>query len=86
MSNQYFATEVINNLKKSGRFFIFSGIISLSVFVISWIIRLNSGTVLLYHTDIVLPVFITIVGLFFSIQSDALMISKQVKEDNDLTI
>ncbi|PTM09775.1 MAG: hypothetical protein DA407_05025, partial [Bacteroidetes bacterium] len=74
------------NLKKSGRLFIYTGIISLSVYIISWIIRLNSGNVLLYNTDIVLPIFITIVGLFFSIQSDVLMVSKKVKEDNDLTI
>jgi hypothetical protein len=86
LSNQYFAIEVINNLKKSGHFFIFTGIMSFSVFVISWIIKLNSGNVLLYNTDIVLPIFITIVGLFFIIQSEALMVSKQAKEDNDLTI
>ena len=86
LSNQYFAIEVINNLNKSGKFFIYTGVISLSLYIISWIIKLNSGTVLLYNIDIVLPIFITIVGLFFSIQSDALMISKQVKEDNDLTI
>jgi len=86
LSNQYFAIEVITNLKKSGRLFIYTGIISLSVYIISWIIRLNSGNVLLYNTDIVLPIFITIVGLFFSIQSDVLMVSKKVKEDNDLTI
>lgn len=86
LSNQYFAIEVIDNLKKSGRFFIYTGIISFSVFVISWIVKFNSGNVLLYYTDIVLPLFITIVGLFFVIQSDVLMISKEAKEDSDLTI
>lgn len=86
LSNQYFAIEVVNNLKKSGRFFIYAGIISFSVFIVSWIVKFNSGNVLLYYTDIVLPLFITIVGLFFVIQSDVLMISKEAKEDSDLTI
>jgi len=86
LTNQYFAIEVIHNLKKSGRFFIYTGVISFSVFIISWFVKLSSGKVLLYHTDIVLPVFITIVGLFFIIQSDALVISKYAKEENDLTI
>mgnify|MGYP001331762343 FL=1 len=86
LSNQYFAIEVIDNLKKSGRFFIYTGIISFSVFVISWVVKFNSGNVLLYNTDVVLPLFITIVGLFFLIQSDVLMVSKNAKEDNDLTI
>ena len=86
LSNQYFAIEVIDNLKKSGRFFIYTGIISFSVFVISWIVKFNSGNVSLYNTDVVLPLFITIVGLFFLIQSDVLMVSKGAKEDNDLTI
>ena len=86
LSNQYFAIEVMDNLKKSGRFFIYTGIISLSVFVISWIVKFNSGNVSLYNTDVVLPLFISIVGLFFSIQSDVLMVSKNAKEDSDLTI
>lgn len=86
LSNQYFAIEVIDNLKKSGRFFIYTGIISFSVFVISWVVKFNSGNVLLYNTDVVLPLFITIVGLFFLIQSDVLMVSKNAKEDSDLTI
>jgi hypothetical protein len=86
LSNQYFAIEIINNLKSSGRFFIYSGVISFSVLVISWIIKFNYGNVLLYNTDIVLPIFITIVGLFFIIQSDVLLVSKNAKEYNDLTI
>jgi len=86
LSNQYFAIEVVNNLKISGRLFICTGIISLSVFIISWIVKLNSDKALLYYTDVVLPVFITIVGLFFIIQSDVIMVSKETKEENDLTI
>ena len=86
LSNQYFAIEVIKNLKKSGRFFIYTGIISLFVFIISLIVKVKSGNNLIYNTDMVLPIFIMVVGLFFVIQSEALMISKHAKEDSDLTI
>ena len=86
LSNQYFAIEVINNLKRSGIFFIYAGVISLSIFIMSWFVKFSSGNVLLYHTHIVLPIFITIVGVFSIIQSDVLKVSKNAKEDSDLII
>ena len=86
LSKKYFSVSVIKNLKKSGSFLIFSGIIGVFGFIIIWIIKLNSGTATIYNGDISLPVFICMVGLFFIIQSEVLLSAKAFKEENDLTI
>lgn len=86
LSNRYFNIGIISNLKKSGRFFILSGITGIIVFLMTFFIKFNSGHLTIYNTDMALPVFISIIGLFFIIQSETLLTAKTHKEENDLTI
>ncbi|MBU3820802.1 DUF2975 domain-containing protein [Flavobacteriaceae bacterium XHP0103] len=86
LSKRYFTVEIISNLKRSGVFLIFSGVLGLMGFIINWILRLEANYNAIYGTEIALPFFIGIVGLFFVIQSEALLFAKNFKEENDLTI
>ena len=86
LSKRYFTVKIISNLKKSGTFLICSGIFSSIAFVLTWIIRYYSNKETIYHSDISLPLFISIIGLFFIIQSKVLLSAKNFKEENDLTI
>ena len=86
LSNRYFSINIISNLKKSGMFLMYSGVIGFIGFVMAWIIKLSSNQVTFYDTDMSLPLFIGIVGLFFIIQSEVLLSAKSFKEENDLTI
>lgn len=86
LSKRYFTIDIISNLKKSGVFLIFSGAMSFIGFIITWIIEINSNHITIFNIDIALPFFISIIGLFFIIQSDVLLSAKSFKEENDLTI
>ncbi|MFK2818908.1 DUF2975 domain-containing protein [Flavobacteriaceae sp. LMIT009] len=86
LSEKYFSVSVIKNLNKSGSFLILSGVLGVLGFLIIYVIKLNSGTTAIYNSDISLPLFISIVGLFFIIQSEVLLSAKTFKEENDLTI
>jgi Protein of unknown function (DUF2975) len=86
LSKRYFTIQVVSNLKKSGLFLIFSGVMSFMGFIITWVIKINSNQLTIYNIDMALPFFICIIGLFFIIQSDVLLSAKSFKEENDLTI
>jgi Protein of unknown function (DUF2975) len=86
LSKRYFTTHVVSNLKKSGLFLIFSGITGFIGFIIIWVIKINTNHITIYNIDIALLFFISIIGLFFIIQSDILLSAKSFKEENDLTI
>jgi hypothetical protein len=87
LSNNFFTENVINNLKKSGLYFIVFGIASLLLSIGIWAMKLYNGSFqLLYDSGTIIPLFVTIVGLFFLIQSRALLSGKFYKQENDLTI
>ena len=86
LSKRYFTAKIITNLRKSGTFLIYSGVLSSIGFILTSIIRYNSNKETIYHSDISLPLFISIIGLFFIIQSKVLLSAKNFKEENDLTI
>ena len=87
LSNKFFTENVIENLKKSGVYFIVFGVASFLLSIIIWAIKLYKGSFhLVYDSNIIIPLFVSIVGLFFIIQSKALLSGKNYKQENDLTI
>lgn len=87
LSKNYFSASTIQNLKKSGHHFLWAGIISFLLFVAIWISQLVVGKVeLIYDENLLIPLFLTIIGIFFIIQSNTLTLAKGIKEENELTI
>lgn len=87
LTNKYFSEKIIKNLKKSGNHFLLTGIISFALFFILSLNKLYGGKFeLIYDSNLLIPLFLTIIGMFFIIQSNALVLAKNIKEDNELTI
>ena len=87
MSKSFFSLEITRNLKRSGLFFVISGIIVSIVFIVLWAIENSDGeTRIVLGTDIMIPLFLCIVGFFFMLQSKILDQAKVFKEDSNLTI
>jgi len=85
--DNYFTIPIINSLKKSGYMFICSGFTTFVVVVIEFINNLsNNKFELIYDTDFMICLFMTSIGLFFLIQSKALLSARELKHENDLTI
>ena len=52
LTNKYFSEKIIENLKKSGNHFLFTGIISFALFFILWLNKLYGGKFeLIYDTN-----------------------------------
>lgn len=87
LSNKYFSDSIIQYLKKSGNHFLYTGIISFTLFFAFWINKLTGGKFeLVYETNLLIPLFLTIIGMFFIIQSNTLNLAKGFKEENELTV
>lgn len=87
LSNKYFSDSIIQNLQKSGNNFLYTGIISFTLFAAMWISKLAGGKFeLIYDNNLLIPLFLTIIGMFFIIQSNALNLAKGIKEENELTV
>jgi len=87
LTNKYFSGKIIENLKKSGNHFLLTGIISFALFFILWLNKLYGGKFeLIYDTNLLIPLFLTIIGMFFIIQSNTLVLAKNFKEENELTV
>ncbi len=87
LSNKYFSEKIIMNLKKSGNHFLLTGIISFSLYVAIWLSKIYGGKFeLSYDANLIIPLFLTITGLFFIIQSYTLALAKKIKEENELTV
>lgn len=87
LSNKYFSDNIIQNLNKSGNHFLYTGIISFILFAALWISKLVGGKFkLIYDNNLLIPLFLTIIGMFFIIQSKTLNMAKGLKEENDLTV
>jgi hypothetical protein len=41
---------------------------------------------LIYDNNLLIPLFLSIIGMFFIIQSNALNLAKGIKEENELTV
>jgi len=87
ISKQIFSSKIILNLKKSGKYLLASGMSVLIMYILIWLFKLLNGKIeLVYGDNVMVPFFLMIVGLFFIIHSKALLIAKETKEENDLTI
>ena len=87
LSNKYFSENIIKNLKKSGKHFLLTGIISFTLIFAHWLNKLYGGKLeLIYDTNFIIPLFLTIIGMFFIIQSNTLALAKNIKEENELTV
>jgi hypothetical protein len=87
LTNKYFSEKIIANLKKSGIHFLLTGIISFLLFFILWINKLYGGKFeLTYDSNLLIPLFLTIIGMFFIIQSNTLDLAKNIKKENELTV
>ena len=86
ISNNYFDVVVVSHLKKSGHYFVLTGIIGLLLFLAFWLIELSSNKLTLYQSDFMVALFVTTIGLFFIIQSDVIRNAKHFKDDSELTI
>ncbi len=87
LSKKYFADSIIVNLKKSGSHFLYTGIIYFLIKLTNWLNNINIGKLdFSFNDSSFIPLFITIIGLFFIIQSRTLILAKEMKEENDLTV
>lgn len=87
LMNKYFSDDTIETLKKSGTHFLYTGIISFALIVVLWISKLTRGKFeLIYDNNLLIPLFLTLIGMFFIIQSNALNLAKGIKEENELTV
>lgn len=87
LSNKYFSKKISRNLKSSGNHFLASGIISFALVVAIWLNKLYGGKIeLIYDANLFVPLFLTIIGLFFIIQSNALDLAKNIKSEHELTV
>ena len=87
LANKYFSKQTIKNLKISGTHFSLAGILSLVIIFLAWIGKLYDGKLeLIYDLNLMIPLFLLIIGLFFIIQSEALLVAKNFKEENELTV
>ena len=87
LSNRPFSINIIQYLKKSGRYFILYGCITIGVITIQFLEKLfNSTMEFTYDINIQMSIVSLIIGLFFILQSNTLSNAKKLKEENDLTI
>jgi hypothetical protein len=87
LTNKHFSENIIENLKKSGDLFLLTGIISFALFFIIWLNKLYGGKFeLIYDSNLLIPLFLTIIGMFFIIQSNTLVLAKNFKKENELTV
>jgi hypothetical protein len=87
LTNKYFSEKIIEYLKRSGNYFLLTGIISFALFFVLWLNKLYGGKFeLIYDRDLLIPLFLTIIGMFFMIQSNTLVLAKNFKEKNELTV
>lgn len=67
--------------------FLCTGILSFLLMILLWIAKLYNGKLeLTYDLNFMIPLFLMIIGLFFMIQSRTLVLAKNFKEENELTV
>ena len=87
LTNKYFSKQIIKYLKISGTHFLLAGVMFVVIMILRWIGKLRVGLFeFVYDINLMVPLFLMIIGLFFMIQSEALLVAKNFKEENDLTV
>tara|TARA_R110001592_G_scaffold131477_1_gene345394 strand:- start:169865 stop:170362 length:498 start_codon:yes stop_codon:yes gene_type:complete len=87
LSDKYFSGNIIRYLRKSGNHFLLASLISFALIFAQWIGKMVNGKIELgYDQEILVPLFLAIIGIFFIIQSGTLDLAKSLKEENELTV
>jgi len=87
MSKKYFTQIFIITIKKSGVNLLISGTLYFILIIGIWINKsFNNHLEITYNTNVIMPLFICTIGLFFIIQSKTLTLAKVFKEENELTV
>ena len=87
LTNKYFSKQIIKYLKISGTHFLLAGVMFVVIMILRWIGKLRVGLFeFVYDINLMVPLFLMIIGLFFMIQSEALLVAKNFKEENELTV
>ena len=85
--NNFFSSKIVLNLNKSGKYFVFTGGLYIISLLITWMVNISNGKISLsYNILTLIPFLLIIFGLFFIIQSNALEMARDIKNENDLTI
>ena len=85
--HKYFSKQIIKCLKISGTHFLLAGVMFVVIMILGWIGKLREGLFeFVYDINLMVPLFLMIIGLFFMIQSEALLVAKNFKEENELTV
>jgi hypothetical protein len=87
LDNNLLKNLVIDNLSKNGKFLVLTAIGTTLSYILIWFAKIEGGTLTLqYGTNIFIPLFIAIVGLFFILIANTLNNARLLQEENDLTI
>lgn len=87
LSNKFFTDKIISNLRKSGIHFIASGLIHFLLIIGLTVSKLFAGKLELgIDSNGLATLFIIIIGMFLTLQSNILKLGKDLKEENDLTV
>ncbi len=87
ISTSFYTLEITKNLKRCGILFILSAIIMALAYVLVWGIEVSKGVIsLVVGTNIMIPLFLCIMGFFFILQSKVLDQARLFEEDSNLAI
>ena len=81
-----FSDQIIANLKNAGNNFLITGIMFFVSFAILWLYKLYNGKIEFIYDNLMIPIFLSIIGLFFIIQSNTLLLAKNINDENELTV
>jgi len=88
LSKKYFSDINITNSKKVGVHFLIAGVLYSSIIIILWLNKsiktgeFEIGT----DMDLIAPLTLMIIGVFFIIHSKNLLLAKSFKDENELTV
>jgi len=83
LSEKYFTKTVAISMQSSGNQFVYAGLLSILGWTLGLIFNIAIDP---SNTLRIIPLFIIIIGLFFTIQSKALLSAIEIKNENDLTV
>ena len=83
LSEKYFTKTVAISMQSSGNQFVYAGLLSILGWTLGLIFNIAIDP---SNTLRIIPLFIIIIGLFFTIQSRALLSAIEIKNENDLTV
>lgn len=88
LSDKSFSDIHITNSKNVGYLFLLSGILLFIIIILLWLNRsLSTGIYEIgYDMDLIAPLTLLIIGMFFNIQTKNIILAKNIKQENDLTI